>query len=171
MPSTRAERGPIEIVKADLDRAEHQQAILDLLDAYAADPLIDGKPLSPQVRQEMIPGLRAHPTTLVPLAFHDTKAVGVAVCFRGYSTFYARPLINIHDLAVLAEYRGLGIGRRLLEAIEREARDAGCCKLTLEVRETNRRAKGLYESIGFTAGANDGPGSGFLFLAKPLPVE
>ena len=29
------------------------------------------------------------------------------------------------------------------------ARAAGCCKVTLEVREDNGRARGLYERIGF----------------------
>ena len=168
MSSKGTEPGPVEIVKADLEREDHQRAIVELLDAYAADPLIDGKPLSDEVRRAMIPGLRAHPTTLVLLAFCDAQAVGVAVCFRGYSTFYARPLINIHDLAVLAGFRGGGIGRRLLDAVEREARSTGCCKLTLEVRENNHRAKRIYESIGFTQGAGDGEGTGFLFLAKPL---
>lgn len=165
------ERPSVEIVAANLELAEHQRAIVELLDAYAADPIIDGKPLSAQARRDMIPGLMAHPTTLVFLALCDAQPVGVAVCFRGFSTFYAQPLINIHDLAVLADFRGRGIGRRLLDAVERAARDSGCCKLTLEVRESNTRAKGIYESIGFSQGQIDGEGSGFLFLAKSLDEE
>jgi ribosomal protein S18 acetylase RimI-like enzyme len=158
----------IEIVEADLDRAEHQRAVVELLDAYAADPIIDGKPLAAEVRRELIAGLRCHPTTLIFLAFDAARAVGVAVCFRGFSTFYARPLINIHDLAVVAEYRGQGIGRRLLEAVAARAGETGCCKLTLEVRENNHRARRMYEAAGFTPGTNETGGSGFLFLAKPL---
>jgi hypothetical protein len=38
-------------VEADLDRPEHQQAVLELTDAYARDPMGNGKPLSEKVRR------------------------------------------------------------------------------------------------------------------------
>ena len=96
----------IEIVEGDLSRPEHQKAIVALLDAYAADPMGNGAPLSGEVRRTIIPGLREHPTTIIFLAYQRDEAVGLAVCFRGFSTFNARPLINIHDLAVLPTCRG-----------------------------------------------------------------
>jgi len=67
----------------------------------------------------------------------------------GFSTFQARPLLNIHDLAVVPDWRGQGIGRALLEAVEVEAIQRGCCKITLEVQDANRQARGLYERYGF----------------------
>jgi ribosomal protein S18 acetylase RimI-like enzyme len=79
----------------------------------------------------------------------DEMPVGLAVCFLGFSTFAARPLINIHDLAVLPEYRGRGIGRRLLERVEAKGHALGCAKLTLEVRADNHRAQRLYQQVGF----------------------
>ena len=36
------------------------------------------------------------------------KPVGLATTFEGFSTFAAKPLINIHDIAVLPDYRGRG---------------------------------------------------------------
>ena len=159
---------PVEIVEADLTRAEHQQVVLELVDAYARDPMGNGKPLSKEVRRALIPGLQQHPTTLIFLAFQAGKAVGIAVCFLGFSTFAARPLINIHDLAVLPSQRGQGTGRRLLEAIERKARETGCCKLTLEVQENNHRARRLYEAVGFSQSVYEEAAGGSLFLSKPL---
>jgi ribosomal protein S18 acetylase RimI-like enzyme len=94
-------------------------------------------------------GLRDHPAALALLAFVERRAVGVAVCFVGFSTFQARALLNIHDLAVVPEWRGRGIGRALLEAVEAEAKRRGCGKLTLEVLDTNRRARQLYDTFGF----------------------
>jgi ribosomal protein S18 acetylase RimI-like enzyme len=61
-------------------------------------------------------------------------------------------LINIHDLAVTAECRGQGVGRRLLEGVEAKARALGCGKVTLEVREDNVSARGLYRRFGFEPG-------------------
>jgi len=158
----------VDIVEADLSRAAHQQAVVDLIDAYAADPMGDGQPLPTAVRDALIPGLRRHPTTLIFLAYQGDKAIGIAVCFLGFSTFAARPLINIHDLAVLPEHRGLGVGRRLLQAVEQKARDLDCCKLTLEVLEYNRRARGLYESVGFAQSMQLEEAGGALFFAKLL---
>ncbi len=66
----------IEIVEADLDRPEHQHAILDLTDAYARDPMGNGKPLSAEVRGALIPGLRHHPTTVIFLVYLGNDAIG-----------------------------------------------------------------------------------------------
>jgi ribosomal protein S18 acetylase RimI-like enzyme len=74
-----------------------------------------------------------------------------AVCFLGFSTFAARRLLNIHDIAVEPEERGAGVGQKLLARIEQRARDLGCCKLTLEVQENNTRAMRLYTRFGFEA--------------------
>jgi len=159
---------PVVIVEADLNRTEHQHAVVELIDAYAMDPMGNGKPLSPEVRRTLIPGLQRHPTTVVFLAYQDGKAIGIAVCFRGFSTFAARPLINIHDLAVLPEHRRQGTVRRLLEEVERKARDMGCCKLTLEVLEGNRRARQVYQAAGFAQVEYQAATGGALFLSKSL---
>ena len=158
----------IEIVQADLERADHQQAVVALVDAYARDPMGSGRPLPETVRASLIEGLRKHPTTLIFLAYERDRAVGVAVCFLGFSTFAARPLINIHDLAVLHEYRGQGIGRQLLEAVERHAVETDCCKLTLEVQENNHRARKTYTAAGFAQAEYEKAAGGSLFMSKPL---
>ena len=158
----------IEIVEANLERADHQQAVTELVDAYAADAMGNGKPLSAEVRRDLIPGLRQHPTTFILLAYQAGKPVGIAVCFQGFSTFAARPLMNIHDLAVLPEHRGQGIGTRLLEEVGCRAREIGCCKLTLEVQERNCRARQVYEAAGFAQAEYQEGAGGSLFYAKPL---
>ena len=57
-----------------------------------------------------------------------------------FSSFQAKPLINIHDLAVLPSHRGQGIGHRLIDAVAVRGRELGCCKMTLEVRPDNEPA-------------------------------
>ena len=129
----------------------------------------DGAPLPDDVRARLIDGLRRHPTTIVFLAYAGGAAVGLATCFLGFSTFAARPLLNIHDLVVLPVYRGHGVGRALLEAVERRATALGCCKLTLEVTEQNHAARRVYERAGFHQ-AVYGEGGGLLAYAKGLPT-
>ncbi len=158
----------VSIFRADLGTAEHGAAVLTLLDAYSRDPMGDGKPLAEEVRQQLIPGLRQHPTTLILIASADGEPAGIAVCFRGFSTFHARPLLNIHDFAVRPEYRGLGIARKLMTEIESAARELNCCRLTLEVLEHNSPARRLYESEGFAQATYRPEAGGALFFVKPL---
>ncbi len=144
----------IRIIQADLNKPRHQADIIATLDAYAQDPMGGGKPMADDVKAHLIPGLQAHPTTYVFLAYRgdpdtDGQAVGVANCFTGFSTFAAKPLINIHDLAVVTSARRMGVGRRLLDAVADKARSLGCCAVTLEVRDDNPAARSLYQSYGF----------------------
>ncbi len=158
----------INICEADLTYSVHQTAVLEMVDGYARDPMGDGKPLSESVRQRLIPELQKHKTTLIFLAFDSDKSVGIAVCFVGFSTFLAQPLINIHDLAVIPEYRGKGIGKQLLSAVENKAKEMHCCKLTLEVLENNTRALNAYTSFGFSQAAYTEQAGGALFFSKKI---
>lgn len=157
----------LRIHQANLDDARDAAGVVDVLNSYAADPKGGARPLPADVKGRLIGVLRDHPTTLVLLAVADGEPVGVAVCFLGISTFRARPLLNIHDLAVLPAFRGRGVGRALLTAVEDHARRRGCCKLTLEVQDDNAPARTLYQRFGFDDVVY-GDSAATRFLAKPL---
>lgn len=139
----------VQVRPADLSDESDAAAIVLLLNAYAADPRGGGNPLPDAVQSRLVSGLRRTPASRVWLAFDGDEAVGVCVGFLGFSTFQALPLLNIHDLAVLAGKRGRGTGRALLAAAQAQALAEGCCKLTLEVQDDNSPARGLYEDFGF----------------------
>jgi GNAT superfamily N-acetyltransferase len=143
-------------------------AVVALLNAYAMDPMGNGKALSNEVCRELIPGLQRHPTTIIFLAFQNKDAVGIATCFMGFSTFAARPLINIHDFYVIPEVRGQKIGHMILAAVEKKARVTGCCKITLEVQQNNHRAQRIYEAVGFSRSVYVEAAGGALLLSKSL---
>jgi len=52
---------------------EHQEAVLAMVDAYSRDAMGEAKPLDPDVRARLIPGLQKHPTTLIFLAFDGNR--------------------------------------------------------------------------------------------------
>ena len=158
----------LRVIRANLEQAEHKTAVIDLMNAYASDPMGDGRPLSDEVKGRLIEGLRQHPTTLIILAFQDDQPVGIATCFFGYSTFAASPLLNISDYFVIPELRGTGIGKKLLLAVETAAREKGCCKLTLEVQENNRRARAIYQAFGFGQATYVEAAGGSLAMSKRL---
>lgn len=141
----------LEIIEADFSNKEHTDAILNITNQYAQDPMGLGGALPDETRSKLIRELKKFPTTLCLIAYFDGKPAGVANCFYGFSTFKAAKVLNIHDLAVSPVFRSNGIGETLLSAAEKIAKETGCCKVTLEVREDNR-ARGLYERYGFSYG-------------------
>jgi ribosomal protein S18 acetylase RimI-like enzyme len=153
----------IAIRDADLLDAGDARALVEIIDSYAREPGGQSAPLSEYAREALAPGLHAHPAAFALLALRDGIAVGAAVCVWGFSTFSGCPSLNVHDLAVRPGHRGQGVGRLLLEEIERRARARGSSKLTLEVHETNVGAMRLYRRFGF------GPWAApTLFVTKPL---
>jgi ribosomal protein S18 acetylase RimI-like enzyme len=156
------------LLLAELDQPAHQLAVVELTDAYSRDVMGAGKPLDDDVKARLVPGLRAHPTTLVFLAYALERPVGMALCFRGFSSFAAKPLINVHDLSVLQAFRGKGIGRQLLGAVIEHAKQTGCCKVTLETQEQNHAAQRLYRSLGFERQMYVEEVGGAIFMACAL---
>lgn len=157
-----------DVVVADLRESRDATDLVTLLDAYARDLMGGGTPLSEDVKGRLAGDLAARPGCLVLLARLEGVAAGLAVCFEGYSTFAAAPLLNLHDFAVLPCFRGRGVARALMRRIELEARLRGCCKITLEVLSNNHRARGIYAEAGFGAYELDPAAGQALFLQKKL---
>jgi len=139
----------IEIKVVDYEAPADQAALVSLLDMYACDPMGGGQALAPAVKRELCEKLASFPGAVSLLALVDGQAVGMLNAFMGFSTFKAKPLLNVHDIAVLAQWRGQGVGQALLQAIEAHAQSLGCCKLTLEVLSGNLPAQRTYRSFGF----------------------
>ncbi|MDR2813963.1 MAG: GNAT family N-acetyltransferase [Prevotellaceae bacterium] len=138
-----------EILACRYSDADHLHAVVTLLSAYIADEMGGGLPLSPQEKQRLTDGLSRHPAAIVLLAKTDGEFSGMLVAFENFSTFTAKPMVNIHDLIVLKPFRGKGVGRLLMNAAVREAEKRGCGRLTLEVRKDNAAAQNLYRDLGF----------------------
>lgn len=139
----------IDIIRARYDDAKHAAALVDLLDAYARDPAGGGAPLSDFAREHLVSELAARPAIFSVLAFDGATPVGLVNAIEGFSTFACMPLINVHDVVVLASHRGRGIAARMFAEVEAIACERGACKLTLEVLSGNRAARALYEKLGF----------------------
>jgi ribosomal-protein-alanine N-acetyltransferase len=56
---------------------------------------------------------------------------------------------QITNVAVLPEYRGLGIGRKLMEQLIKTGEEREMVGITLEVKISNTVAQNLYTSLGF----------------------
>lgn len=152
---------PVNVRLADLSDEGDAEAIVDLTNAYARDPMGGGQPLPQRVQDDLVEAIREHGGVEVLLAEDEGTGTPIGICtvIYKFSTFAAAPTLNVHDIAVLEGRRGEGIGRRLLEAAEDRARKQGCARMSLEVLPENP-AHRLYERFGFEAKSE--------FMVKPL---
>lgn len=158
----------ITVRSIDFNSQSDCDAWLIILNSYAIDVAGGGEPIDQTIAGTLITALKKQTIARVYLACVNDKPVGLANCFIGFSTFAGKPLLNIHDLAVLPKYRGGGIGKTLLNHVSEMAKAEGCCKVTLEVLEGNLGAQQLYRREGFT-GYNLGDAMGkALFWQKKL---
>jgi ribosomal protein S18 acetylase RimI-like enzyme len=167
-PVTQPAATGLQIFRADYRHAVHARALVDLLDAYARDPAGGGHPLSDFAKNNLLQELAARPQAFSVLAFDGALPVGLVNCIEGFSTFACRPLVNVHDVVVLASHRGQRVGEQMLGEVEAIARERGACKLTLEVLQGNTPAIRLYERIGFAGYQLDPALGNAQFLQKWL---
>lgn len=141
--------GDLSFSLCDFENPEHLKALAELTNHYMTDPMGGAEPLNKLQQLRLIDGLANHPTAEVLFAITDSKAVGLATCFVNFSTFKIKPYLYIHDVVVMAEYRGKGIGKALMKRLIEISEERKYCKITLEVREDNVAAQELYRSLGF----------------------
>ena len=141
----------LNIIQADYADPLHAVALVSLLDDYARDISGGGEPLSDFTKTHLVSALAARPQAFSVLAFEGAQPVGLVNCMEGFSTFACKPLVNVHDVVVIASQRGKRLGEKMLELVEYIAAQRGACKLTLEVLQGNASAIKLYQRIGFAA--------------------
>ena len=86
---------------------------------------------------------------LVLLLEIDGQACGYGALSFGYGIEHGGPETFIEDLYVLPEFRTKGLGRLLIDELERRAHAAGCRAIHLEVMRGNR-AESWYRRLGWT---------------------
>lgn len=133
----------------DFNNQDHVLALIELLNHYMSDPMGDHAPLDPVQQLHLVDGLSNLQGAFVVFILVNGNYAGMSTCFELFSTFKAKYYMNIHDVVVDKQFRGQGIGRKLLEYLIQLAKDRKYCKITLEVREDNTAAKALYQSLEF----------------------
>ena len=139
----------LQVQRVDYLNENDAKALVFLLDAYAQDPMGGGEALQSEATARLCADMARIPGAVSFIAWLDDQPIGLINCFEGYSTFKAKPLLNVHDIAVLDGHRGQGVGQALLQAAEAHALSRGCCKLTLEVLSGNSSAMSSYKRFGF----------------------
>ncbi|MCO4799852.1 MAG: GNAT family N-acetyltransferase [Colwelliaceae bacterium] len=137
------------IIKVNYNDKQQGEDLLYCLCEYALDPMGGGEPLTTEVQESLLIALQKQTNVFSVLAYVDGKPAGLVNCVEGFSTFNAKPLVNIHDAVVLKEFRRQGLTEKMFSLVEEIAQNKGACKLTLEVLEGNVIAQNAYQKLGF----------------------
>lgn len=140
----------LSIQQVDLANAVHTEQLIKLLNDYMQDEMGNNRPMEKKIAPQIIAGLKAHPSFLGFFVMVGDRFAGLANCNINFSTFQAKPLINIHDFIVAPEFRGMGAGKFLLQEVINYAAERNFCRVNLEVREDNLTARALYQKLGFS---------------------
>lgn len=127
----------------------HCRRFAELINHYMEDPMGGSTPLTKREQLYLLDGMQNHPSAMVMFAIIEDEIVGLVTCFINFSTFKVKKYLYIHDIIVQKEFRGFGVGRKLMEKCIAIAKERKYCKVTLEVRDDNKNAKALYQSLGF----------------------
>ena len=136
-------------VQANLNNEEHCAALLQLLNDYMLDEMGIGLPMPKDLGPKIIKGLKNNPAYIGFFVCIGNDFAALANCNLNFSTWKAKPLINIHDFIVSPNFRNSGIGLFLLNEIANYATENGFCRINLEVRHDNFKAQNLYKRAGF----------------------
>lgn len=93
-------------------------------------------------------GFGENPYYTCLIAEQDGTPAGFALFFYDYSTWLGKPGLYLEDLFVLPEFRGLGIGKALLQRLASIALEKGCARMKWEVLDWNTPAIDFYQAMG-----------------------
>lgn len=146
----------IQIVQATIQHAEELAKLNDVVQKMHVEnhPKIFKYPAN---SSEVADFFRAKITTqknLIFLALASECNVGYVWCTidrRKENPFkHQQSRIFIHQIAVATEFRNMGIGRKLLKAIDEIAIQENIDCIALDSWEFNQQAQTFFERVGFT---------------------
>lgn len=89
-----------------------------------------------------------HPAAEVVIAEVDGQPAGFALFFHNFSTFLGQRGLYLEDLFVRPQFRGLGLGRRLMVHLAQLAVERDCGRFEWSVLDWNTPAIDFYRELG-----------------------
>jgi GNAT superfamily N-acetyltransferase len=133
-------------------RREDVPAILRLIEALAEYEKLTHQMVATEADLlDAIFGERAAVEVVLAFAEHSpspSSPIGFALFFHNFSTFLGRPGLYLEDLFVVPEWRGRGVGRRLLTYLAQLAVERHCGRMEWSVLDWNEPALGFYRRLG-----------------------
>ncbi|AOO80911.1 GNAT family N-acetyltransferase [Bosea vaviloviae] len=86
------------------------------------------------------------------IAERDGRALSIVHWVMHRTTWSAKDICYLQDLFTVAEARGSGVGRKLIEAVREMAQVKGAFRVYWQTHETNLQAQELYNKVADKSG-------------------
>lgn len=121
-----------------------------ILDIYLKSNL-DKQILEIETAKSIFKQISQYPNYKIYIVEIDNQPVGTfALLIMDNLGHLGTPSAVVEDVAVIAEYQGKGIGKKMMEFAMQIVKEKGCYKLTLSSNLRREAAHAFYESLGFT---------------------
>lgn len=142
-----------DVIVRDIDRADYEQW-LPLWEGYNAFYGRTGPTALPAEITDVTWGrfFDAAEAVHALVAEQRRRLVGIAHYLFHRSTIALEPVCYLQDLFTVADQRGKGVGRALIEAVYSRARAAGARRVYWQTHESNLVAQRLYDRIAQRSG-------------------
>lgn len=132
------------------NRIATEQDVESILAIYLNSNL-DKNILNIEAAQSIFKKIAQYPDYKIYIVEADSKPIGTfALLIMDNLGHLGTPSAVVEDVAVIAEYQGKGIGKKMMEFAKQIAKEKGCYKLTLSSNLRREAAHAFYESLGFT---------------------
>jgi ribosomal protein S18 acetylase RimI-like enzyme len=118
---------------------------------HEALPNVFASPLEPSRSLDYVKSILYDPSKKLLVADAQDGVAGfVTVTLRERNPpFVLMTFAVVEEVVVAEEYRGMGLGKRLMSEVEAWAKNQGAAEVWLDVWEFNESAIGFYASLGF----------------------
>lgn len=128
-------------------RPEDAGLVLQFIREIAAYEKLSGEVVATE--QDIRTALSGEPARVeVLLADWEGRPAAFALFYHNFSTFTGRRGLYLEDLFVKPEFRGKGIGKRLLLELVELARERKCARMEWVALDWNQPAIDFYEQLG-----------------------
>ena len=126
--------------------SEHKGEVFEMMRVFYASPAVLSNGSEEIFNSDIDNCINDNPY-LEGFVFEENGEIfGYAMVAKSFSTEFGLPCIWIEDLYVKSEYRGLGLGGKFFDFLEKKYPDT---VIKLEVDKENERAIKLYEKCGY----------------------
>jgi len=135
-------------------KATDGEAVAELIkNLYEEDP--GGKQMSDEKIQRTFDQLTEHPDKGTILVLDvEGNIIGYAILINIWSNEFGGNIVNIDELYIKEEFRGKGVGTNFIQYLITN-KFAESVALALQVNPENKKARALYEKLGFKKDKSD----------------
>lgn len=131
-------------------REAHEEDIEGILKIYSQPSIDNGVYLAPNEAKEIFRTIESYPNYKIYVSEIDNNIVGtIAVLIMHNIGHLGKKSAVFESIAVLPEWQGRGIGKKMLEHAIDLCKEHGCYKITLSANIKREKAHQFYESLGF----------------------